>query len=168
MVQLILRNRLIDKSDGIVELFDVQGAKYISTIKLRGGKNYQKGDVFSAYESVHCGINSYRRKHIIEYDGISFQSSIEKEEVELLMDYHLPDEIRKRFKPCIVYQEEWMDEDDYDKAVMDKAKEIYVNIITGLSEEKNKDFEEIDDCLSVKEYDDIIRDFGSQIINHSS
>ena len=138
MVQLILENRLIGNSGWIVEYFDVQGSKYINTVKIRGDKDYQIGDIFNAIEYGHDGLSSYQRKHGIEYDGISFQSSIEKAEVEILLNFHLIDELKKRFKPCFVYQEEWMNEDDYDEAVRDKAKEIYVDIITNLSEELHK------------------------------
>ena len=159
MVQLILENRLIGNSGWIVEYFDVQGSKYINTVKIRGDKDYQIG---------HDGLSSYQRKHGIEYDGISFQSSIEKAEVEILLNFHLIDELKKRFKPCFVYQEEWMNEDDYDEAVRDKAKEIDVDIITNLSEELHKDFEEIDESVSVNEYDDIICSFSSQIINYTA
>ena len=165
MIQLILENRLVGNSGWIVEYFDVQGSKYINTIKIRGDKNYQNGDIFNAIESGHNGISSYQRKHGIEYDGISFQSSIEKAEIEILLNFHLIDEIKKHFKPCFVYQEEWMNEDDYDEAVRDKAKEIYVDIIANLSEELHKDFEEIDEAISVNEYDDTICNFSSQIIN---
>lgn len=138
MIQLILENRLVGHSGWIVEYFDVQGSKYINTIKIRGDKNYQNGNIFNAIESGHDGISSYQRKHGVEYDGISFESSIEKAEVEILLNFHLINEINKRFKPCFVYQEEWMDEDDYDEAVRDKANEIYVDIITNLSEELHK------------------------------
>lgn len=151
MVQLILENRLIGNSGWIVEYFDVQGSKYINTVKIRGDKDYQIGDIFNGIEYGHDGLSSYQRKHGIEYDGISFQSSIEKAEVEILLNFHLIDELKKRFKPCFVYQEEWMNEDDYDEAVRDKAKEIYVDIITNLSEELHKDFEEIDESVSVNE-----------------
>lgn len=168
MVQLILENRLIGNSGWIVEYFDVQGSKYINTVKIRGDKDYQIGDIFNAIEYGHDGLSSYQRKHGIEYDGISFQSSIEKAEVEILLNFHLIDELKKRFKPCFVYQEEWMNEDDYDEAVRDKAKEIYVDIITNLSEELHKYFEEIDDSVSVNEYDDIICSFSSQIINYTA
>lgn len=168
MIQLILENRLVGNSGWIVEYFDVQGSKYINTIKIRGDKNYQNGDIFNAIESGHNGISSYQRKHGIEYDGISFQSSIEKAEIEILLNFHLIDEIKKHFKPCFVYQEEWMNEDDYDEAVRDKAKEIYVDIIANLSEELHKDFEEIDEAISVNEYDDIICNFSSQIINYTA
>lgn len=168
MIQLILENRLVGNSGWIVEYFDVQGSKYINTIKIRGDENYQNGDIFNAIESGHNGISSYQRKHGIEYDGISFQSSIEKAEIEILLNFHLIDEIKKHFKPCFVYQEEWMNEDDYDEAVRDKAKEIYVNIIANLSEELHKDFEEIDEAISVNEYDDIICNFSSQIINYTA
>lgn len=168
MVQLILENRLIGNSGWIVEYFDVQGSKYINTVKIRGDKDYQIGDIFNAIEYGHDGLSSYQRKHGIEYDGISFQSSIEKAEVEILLNFHLIDELKKRFKPCFVYQEEWMNEDDYDEAVRDKAKEIYVDIITNLSEELHKDFEEIDESVSVNEYDDIICSFSSQIINYTA
>lgn len=168
MIQLILENRLVGNSGWIVEYFDVQGSKYINTIKIRGDKNYQNGDIFNAIESGHNGISSYQRKHGIEYDGISFQSSIEKAEIEILLNFHLIDEIKKHFKPCFVYQEEWMNEDDYDEAVHDKAKEIYVDIIANLSEELHKDFEEIDEAISVNEYDDIICNFSSQIINYTA
>lgn len=168
MVQLILENRLIGNSGWIVEYFDVQGSKYINTVKIRGEKDYQIGDIFNAIEYGHDGLSSYQRKHGIEYDGISFQSSIEKAEVEILLNFHLIDELKKRFKPCFVYQEEWMNEDDYDEAVRDKAKEIYVDIITNLSEELHKDFEEIDESVSVNEYDDIICSFSSQIINYTA
>ena len=168
MVQLILENRLIGNSGWIVEYFDVQGSKYINTVKIRGDKDYQIGDIFNGIEYGHDGLSSYQRKHGIEYDGISFQSSIEKAEVEILLIFHLIDELKKRFKPCFVYQEEWMNEDDYDEAVRDKAKEIYVDIITNLSEELHKDFEEIDESVSVNEYDDIICSFSSQIINYTA
>jgi hypothetical protein len=168
MVQLILENRLIGNSGWIVEYFDVQGSKYINTVKIRGDKDYQIGDIFNGIEYGHDGLSSYQRKHGIEYDGISFQSSIEKAEVEILLNFHLIDELKKRFKPCFVYQEEWMNEDDYDEAVRDKAKEIYVDIITNLSEELHKDFEEIDESVSVNEYDDIICSFSSQIINYTA
>lgn len=168
MIQLILENRLVGNSGWIVEYFDVQGSKYINTIKIRRDKNYQNGDIFNAIESGHNGISSYQRKHGIEYDGISFQSSIEKAEIEILLNFHLIDEIKKHFKPCFVYQEEWMNEDDYDEAVRDKAKEIYVDIIANLSEELHKDFEEIDEAISVNEYDDIICNFSSQIINYTA
>lgn len=168
MVQLILENRLIGNSGWIVEYFDVQGSKYINTVKIRGDKDYQIGDIFNAIEYGYDGLSSYQRKHGIEYDGISFQSSIEKAEVEILLNFHLIDELKKRFKPCFVYQEEWMNEDDYDEAVRDKAKEIYVDIITNLSEELHKDFEEIDESVSVNEYDDIICSFSSQIINYTA
>lgn len=168
MIQLILENRLIGNSGWIVEYFDVQGSKYINTVKIRGDKDYQIGDIFNAIEYGHDGLSSYQRKHGIEYDGISFQSSIEKAEVEILLNFHLIDELKKRFKPCFVYQEEWMNEDDYDEAVRDKAKEIYVDIITNLSEELHKYFEEIDDSVSVNEYDDIICSFSSQIINYTA
>lgn len=168
MVQLILENRLIGNSGWIVEYFDVQGSKYINTVKIRGDKDYQIGDIFNAIKYGHDGLSSYQRKHGIEYDGISFQSSIEKAEVEILLNFHLIDELKKRFKPCFVYQEEWMNEDDYDEAVRDKAKEIYVDIITNLSEELHKDFEEIDESVSVNEYDDIICSFSSQIINYTA
>lgn len=168
MVQLILENRLIGNSGWIVEYFDVQGSKYINTVKIRGDKDYQIGDIFNAIEYGHDGLSSYQRKHGIEYDGISFQSSIEKAEVEILLNFHLIDELKKRFKPCFVYQEEWMNEDDYDEAVRDKAKEIYVDIITNLSEELHKYFEEIDESVSVNEYDDIICSFSSQIINYTA
>lgn len=168
MVQLILENRLIGNSGWIVEYFDVQGSKYINTVRIRGDKDYQIGDIFNGIEYGHDGLSSYQRKHGIEYDGISFQSSIEKAEVEILLNFHLIDELKKRFKPCFVYQEEWMNEDDYDEAVRDKAKEIYVDIITNLSEELHKDFEEIDESVSVNEYDDIICSFSSQIINYTA
>lgn len=168
MVQLILENRLIGNSGWIVEYFDVQGSKYINTVKIRGDKDYQIGDIFNAIEYGYDGLSSYQRKHGIEYDGMSFQSSIEKAEVEILLNFHLIDELKKRFKPCFVYQEEWMNEDDYDEAVRDKAKEIYVDIITNLSEELHKDFEEIDESVSVNEYDDIICSFSSQIINYTA
>lgn len=168
MVQLILENRLIGNSGWIVEYFDVQGSKYINTVKIRGDKDYQIGDIFNGIEYGHDELSSYQRKHGIEYDGISFQSSIEKAEVEILLNFHLIDELKKRFKPCFVYQEEWMNEDDYDEAVRDKAKEIYVDIITNLSEELHKDFEEIDESVSVNEYDDIICSFSSQIINYTA
>lgn len=168
MVQLILENRLIGNSGWIVEYFDVQGSKYINTVKIRGDKDYQIGDIFNGIEYGHDGLSSYQRKHGIEYDGISFQSSIEKAEVEILLNFHLIDELKKRFKPCFVYQEEWMNEDNYDEAVRDKAKEIYVDIITNLSEELHKDFEEIDESVSVNEYDDIICSFSSQIINYTA
>lgn len=168
MVQLILENRLIGNSGWIVEYFDVQGSKYINTVKIRGDKDYQIGDIFNGIEYGHDGLSSYQRKHGIEYDGISFQSSIEKAEVEILLNFHLIDELKKRFKSCFVYQEEWMNEDDYDEAVRDKAKEIYVDIITNLSEELHKDFEEIDESVSVNEYDDIICSFSSQIINYTA
>lgn len=168
MVQLILENRLIGNSGWIVEYFDVQGSKYINIVKIRGDKDYQIGDIFNGIEYGHDGLSSYQRKHGIEYDGISFQSSIEKAEVEILLNFHLIDELKKRFKPCFVYQEEWMNEDDYDEAVRDKAKEIYVDIITNLSEELHKDFEEIDESVSVNEYDDIICSFSSQIINYTA
>ena len=168
MVQLILENRLIGNSGWIVEYFDVQGSKYINTVKIRGDKDYQIGDIFNAIEYGHDGLSSYQRKHGIEYDGISFQSSIEKAEVEILLNFHLIDELKKRFKPCFVYQKEWMNEDDYDEAVRDKAKEIYVDIITNLSDELHKDFEEIDESVSVNEYDDIICSFSSQIINYTA
>ncbi len=79
MVQLILENRLIGNSGWIVEYFDVQGSKYINTVKIRGDKDYQIGDIFNGIEyGRHDGLSSYQRKHGIEYDGISFQSSIEK------------------------------------------------------------------------------------------
>lgn len=168
MVQLILENRLIGNSGWIVEYFDVQGSKYINTVKIRGDNDYQIGDIFNGIEYGHDGLSSYQRKHGIEYDGISFQSSIEKAEVEILLNFHLIDELKKRFKPCFVYQEEWMNEDDYDEAVRDKAKEIYVDIITNLSEELHNDFEEIDESVSVNEYDDIICSFSSQIINYTA
>lgn len=168
MIQLILEERLVGKNGWIVEYFDVQGSKYINTVKIRGDKNYQKGDMFNAIESGHDGISSYQLKHCVEYDGISFQSSIEKAEMEILLNFHLIDEIKKRFKPCFVYQEEWMSEDDYDETVRDKAKDIYVDIITNLSEELHKDFEEIDESISINEYNDIICSFSGQIINYTA
>lgn len=168
MIQLILANRLAVENGWIIEYFDVQGSKYINTIKIRGDKNYQMGDMFNAIESGHDGISSYQRKHDIKYDGISFQSSIEKAEVGILLDFHLINEVKRRFKPCFVYQEEWMDEDDYDETVRDKARDIYVDIITNLSEELHKDFEEIDESISVNEYDDIICSFSGQIINYTA
>lgn len=168
MIQLILEERFVGESGRILEYFDVQGSKYINTVKIRGDKNYQKGDIFNAMEAGHDGISSYQRKHGVEYDGISFQSSIEKAEAEILLNCYLIDEIKKRFKPCFVYQEEWMNEDDYDEAVRDKAKGIYVDIITNLSEELHKDFEEIDELIPVNEYDDIICSFSGQIINYTA
>ena len=75
MVQLILENRLIGNSGWIVEYFDVQGSKYINTVKIRGDKDYQIGDIFNGIEYGHDGLSSYQRKHGIEYDGISFQYS---------------------------------------------------------------------------------------------
>ena len=168
MIQLILEERIVCENGCIVEYFDVQGSKYINTVKIRGDKNYQKGDIFNAIESGHDGISSYQRKHGVEYDGISFQSSIEKTEVEILLNYHLIDEVKKRFKPCFVYQKGWMNEDDYDEAVRDKAKDIYVDIITNLSEELHKDFEEIDELIPANEYDDIICSFSGQIINYTA
>lgn len=166
MVQLILENRLIGNSGWIVEYFDVQGSKYINTIKIRGDKDYQIGDVFNAIESGHDGISSYQWKHDIEYDGISFQSSIEKAEAEILLNFHLMDEIRKRFKPCPVYQEKWMDEEDYDEAVKEKADELYFNIITDIASEIEREVVEVDERLSIDATNKIIKDFCKQIIEY--
>lgn len=43
MIQLILEERIVCENGCIVEYFDVQGSKYINTVKIRGDKNYQKG-----------------------------------------------------------------------------------------------------------------------------
>lgn len=48
MIKLILEEYIFSKSGWLVWYFDVKGSKYINTIKVRGDKNYQRGDIFNA------------------------------------------------------------------------------------------------------------------------
>lgn len=61
-----------------------------------------------------------------------------------------------------------MDEDDYDEVVRDKAKELYVGIVVGIASEVERSYEDIDENLSVEEYDDIISDFCGKIMDYTA
>lgn len=163
MIQIILSEQIdINGKDGNpykVLYYEVQGGKYISMVKIRGDRHYNRGDIFNGYSYDDSGDTRFRpRKYGVVYNGSDFASSIEEAERDILIT-DLEHEVIKRFKPCYIPNDQGYELAVYSHKLYSKGRDIYNRIITRISYDYQMNRSSLEKNLTKDQIRNILREF---------